>query len=106
MESLGEIRFQHSFLPQDLDSVLVVARLPKPHLGDDMLGEIEDALAGELEISCRELMDVLVSEELGAAKALEAFELSSIPFERAQAACEHVLIDRSACPPGTEVPSS
>jgi hypothetical protein len=64
-----------------------------------VVGDVEDALASEVEIALREVVDGGLAQELIAANAPETAQLSEIAFQDAQATRQLLPVDHRAVPP-------
>jgi len=93
LQPFGEIPFEQSFLLENLDRVPVARRLGEALIGDHVLGDIEHGLAGEMEVSLRQVVKGRLADELLAGVSPERAELSQIAFQRAQATRQLSLID-------------
>jgi hypothetical protein len=80
-KAFGEIRREEALLAEHVHDVFISQRLPISLIGDDMLSDIQDAGAGELEITLGEMMDGTLTYEVLAIDASEGTQLNEIAIQ-------------------------
>jgi hypothetical protein len=80
-KTLGKIRRQESFFTEDIHDVLIGQRLPVSLIGDDVLGDVEDAGAGKLEIPLGEMVDGALTYEVLAIDTPEGTQFNEIAIQ-------------------------
>jgi len=81
-QSFHEIGLDQPFLSEHLDGIPIAGRLSIALIGDHVVRNVENALAGELEVSFSQVMESRLPDELFAAGAPEGAQLSEIAFQR------------------------
>src|SRR3954469_960751 len=80
LQPCGEILADETLFGEDLDGALVAHRLPITLIRDHMVRDVEHALAGEVEVSFRQVMQRRLANELLTGGAAERAQLSEIVF--------------------------